>query len=514
MGGKKFYFALTIITGVLYAAAIATAVILIVLGVVDNNHVALIIIIAVLATFAGLFMRSISKYFNQRTVDDALQLENLYSLGQRSSFYNLYSFEQRVNIKRRSVHYASKMQWIICFTAANVGNSRGGNRSDETIDLNSRIAYGLADIFKGRGGTFDRGHFLFCFDRGAFLIYAFDRDQKQIDEVVVAIRDRIYKILEDKHYHIYVQPFFGITKGAATGPLMGQIDEAMLARSNAEANFETFAYFDASMKKGYSVNQIEEIVKAFEDGEFVVYYQPKFSLTKKEFVSSEALIRWNSPKYGLVPPSKFIAPMEAAGLLHELDVYVFRTVCKDLAETKRRGRRLLPVSVNFSLYEFYSIDFLSSVLDTINKAGIEPSLIEIEITETTSQANQFLSVSIIRKLKEAGLRILMDDFGIGYSNIGNLHKIPFDAVKIDKSFIDALRDDPKRGGEIVKMIIGMCRSNGYETIAEGVDNKEEVDFLRRAKCDTIQGFYYSQAIPKEAYDKFLLENPFEGGKKA
>ena len=514
MHSKKTYLVLAIVTGALYAASIVTAIVLIATGVLLNNVLWLIITILYLAFFAGLFMRYISRYYNQRSLLSSLRLENLYSFGQRSSFFNLYAFEQRVNLKRRSFRLIKKDQSIIVFTATPVTAVRGSQQAAEVSNLHLHIAYALADLFNAKSGLFYRRDFYFCFDRGTFIIYAFDKKKKDIDDVVVAIRDRIYQILEKKRYHLYVQPFFGIAKANPLEPLLAQIDNASLARESAEHNFESFAYFTDAMKKAVSQSQVEEVIKAFEDGEFVVYYQPKFSLVKKEFVSSEALIRWNSPKYGLVMPGKFIDLMDAAGLLHNLDVYVFKKVCQDLAETKRRGRRLLPVSVNFSLYEFYSPEFQALILDTIKEANIDPSLIEIEITETTSQANQFLSVSIIKKLKEAGIRILMDDFGIGYSNIGNLRKIPFDAVKIDKSFIDGMREDPEVGHDIVRMIVSMCNASGYETIAEGVDSKEEVDFLRRVRCSTIQGFYYSQAISKEDYDRFLLDNPFEGGKKA
>ena len=114
----------------------------------------------------------------------------------------------------------------------------------------------------------------------------------------------------------------------------------------------------------------------------------------------------------------------------------------------------------------------------------------------------------IKKLKDLGIRVLMDDFGVGFSNVGNLQKIPFDVVKIDKSFIDGIVDDTK-SREIVKFLIGLCKVNGMEVIAEGVDDKEQVEILRKNKCDTIQGFYYSQALSKQDLEKFLTDNPFE-----
>nr|MCR5491557.1 EAL domain-containing protein [Bacilli bacterium] len=385
---------------------------------------------------------------------------------------------------------------------------RGIRNNTEIADVNRKIAGMLAGMFARKTGQFDHRKHLFAFDRGTFLVYVLDRDENEVDDLVVAIRDGIYKIVENHRYHIYIQPFFGIAAIDKLSTLVDNIGNAMLARDAAESNFESVTYFDESMKKSGTKSEIDEIIAAFEKGEFKIYYQPKYNLAKKQFTSSEALVRWESPTRGLLNPGKFMDKIEAAGLIHELDTYVFKQVCADLNEAKRRGRRLLPVSVNFSLYEFYSTDFLSSVIKTIDDAKLDHSLIEIEITETTSQANQFLSVSIIKKLRQNGIRILMDDFGIGYSNISNLRRIPFDAVKIDKSYVDNIATD-ERAKEVVRLSIGLCKISGLEVIAEGADSKEQIDILRRAKCDVIQGFYYSQALPKDKYDRFLIDNPYE-----
>ena len=169
---------------------------------------------------------------------------------------------------------------------------------------------------------------------------------------------------------------------------------------------------------------------------------------------------------------------------------------------------MLPVSVNFSLYEFYSPTFLDTIVSIREEYNVPSNLIEIEITEATSQANSFLSISIIKKLKERGIRVLMDDFGVGFSNLANLKKIPFDAIKIDKSFIDDIVDDVK-AREIVKFLINLCKTNELEVIAEGVDNREQLEILKKIRCDTIQGFYYSQPLTKKDYEMFLVQNTFE-----
>ena len=168
----------------------------------------------------------------------------------------------------------------------------------------------------------------------------------------------------------------------------------------------------------------------------------------------------------------------------------------------------MPVSVNFSLYEFFSKNFLNHIVDTLQKFQVPPTMLEIEITETTSQVNKFLSLSVIKKLKDIGVRILMDDFGIGFSQIENLRQIPFDAVKIDKSFTDKIVGDEK-SRTIVKFLIELIHSNDMEAIIEGVETKEQVDLLRKMKADTIQGFYYSRPIPFDNFNELLKANDFE-----
>lgn len=254
------------------------------------------------------------------------------------------------------------------------------------------------------------------------------------------------------------------------------------------------------------------ILKAIENEEFVVYYQPKFNLKEKKFVSAEALIRWNSPEYGLLNPGQFISKAEASGLSNELDKFVLVQVCKDLQDSIKRGRRVVPVSLNFSLFEFFHMNFITTIEETLEKYKIPANLIEIEILERTSQSNPFLAISIIKKLKEKGIRVLMDDFGIGYSNISYLSKIPFDTIKIDQSYIKDIEKDEK-ARNVIKCIIDLGKLNGLEVIAEGVDNEAQVKILEGFGCDTIQGFYYSKAIKRSEFSQLLISNPFEKNPK-
>ena len=463
--------------------------------------------IALPILFAVLFVILLTYFINQESLIRTIQLENQNVLGKKSEFNNLYAFQKEVF---RAGRFRSKKQskHIIAFSFSNIVISQNVNRNEEIFGVNGFIVDYLQNSLVKELKMNPRD-FVFAFNRGAFLIYTFKQNEQTINLICDTLSKAIYEYAADNCRHVSVQPFFGIEViNDDEITIVEHIENALIAREYSERNFEGVTFYQADFRKTVSSSDIDELHEALEKNEFIVFYQPKYDLTNKRFISSEALIRWNSEKYGLLSPAKFLDKAEAVGLTHEIDTFVLRKVCEDLNDLRRRGKRLLPVSVNFSLYEFYSASFLDMVIAIMDEYNIPPELIEIEITEATSQANQFLSISIIKKLKERGMRVLMDDFGVGFSNLGNLKKIPFDAVKIDKSFIDDIESDTK-AREIVKFLIGLCKTNEMEVIAEGVDNKEQVEILRKNKCDTIQGFYYSKPLSKQEFEKFLLNNPFE-----
>ena len=283
-----------------------------------------------------------------------------------------------------------------------------------------------------------------------------------------------------------------------------------MARNAGEANFESYTIFNKKVQSDDSSIYIKELEYALKNDEFVPYYQPKFNLKRKEFVGCEVLARWNSPNRGLLSPAIFIDKAEQFGLLSAIDLKIFEKALADIRDTLKRGRRAIPVSCNFSLYEFFSHTFLDTITNLLQEYQVPPSLVEIEITETTSQVNQFLSVSVIKKLKDYGIRVLMDDYGVGYSQIQNLKNIPFDAIKIDKSFADVMLTDEKTNS-IMKFLVELGHVNDLEVIVEGVEKQEQIDALAKMDVDTIQGYYYSKPLAFKDYEEFLRNNPFENG---
>lgn len=349
--------------------------------------------------------------------------------------------------------------------------------------------------------------YCYCFYQYSFIFYL-SYNEQQINQFIDDLKEKEFSIAKEHDIRLYLQPTFGVMPIDNDLSVFENVHKANVARKYAEINFETYIIYDKKLDQSSVDNDIDSILAGIKNGEFVVYYQPKFNLGIKKFTGSEALVRWNSPEFGFLSPSRFLSFAENSGIIHELDLYVFEHVCMDIADWRKRGREILPVSVNFSLYEFYSASFIEDLQKIINRYNINPNLIEIEITEATGSANSFMVVSVLKKIKDMKIRILMDDFGTGFSNVNNLRKLPIDIVKIDKSFIDNVTSDIK-DREVVKTLINFCHILNLEVIAEGADTEEQINLLRKLKCDTIQGYYYSKPLIKTDYERFIANNPFE-----
>ena len=501
-----------IIIGISGTLLIATTVMVFLVSIFDlfekQSYIYEILLMVFGAACLTVLMFAVRALIENRKFVAQLELENSYTLGHKSSFYNFDAFKNRANSMSKNRLLRRYRQFMIAFTCTSLKVTSNSSHNDMISNLNYAASLYLSDLFDNGRGALSTRHAIYGFNRGIFLLYFFTNDEKLVPDLITNITANIYRIVKEKSLKVWVQPFFGIKEVSRDENIVSVIEDAFIARNVSEANYETYTFFNPSFRKATTSEDINDLEEALRNEEFVPYYQPKYSLVENRFVSVEALARWNSPKYGFLTPAMFIDKAEAAGMISLIDNYIFEKVLGDISTQLRKGRRVLPVSVNFSIYEFYSQGFINNLMGLLNKYGVPPRLIEVEITETTSQANQFLSISIIKKLREIGIRVLMDDFGIGYSGIDNLRKIPFDAIKIDKSFADALLDDEKTKS-IVKMMVELGHINGLEVIIEGVDNQKQVDLLRRMKVDTIQGFYYSKALSLENLDDFLKDNIYE-----
>lgn len=496
-------FAPTIISSILLILSIALCV-LTNLDLIPLSSILFPISIVLVVVFAAITFFIIALYFSDLKVKKFLNEENIYNFGVAKDFYNYFVFSRRVTKQIR--HNKKENKYIIRFSCFS-NTQTISNHSRAIVKFNSFIADFLIKYFSKRSKKIIKNNASFCFYHDTFLIY-YSGSETKLNSLLTDISNELYKINQENDLKLFVQPYFGIVEIKDTKSVINLISKATIARRVGQLNFQEIVFYEPSMEKEEDESIVININKAIENNEFVVYYQPKYNLTLKKFISSEALVRWENPKRGLLSPSQFVPQVEQMGLIHKIDMYIFERVCKDLQDCKRKGRRLLPVSVNFSLYEFYNHGFIDDLVSLMNKYNIPPTLIEIEITEQTTNANNFIATSILKRIKDLGIRILMDDFGVGYSNIMNIRKTPIDVIKIDKSFIDEIVTDAKTRS-IVKFLIELCKTNSLESIAEGVNDVKQVEILKKLKCDTIQGYYYSKPLCRNDFEKFLLSNNFE-----
>ena len=441
-----------------------------------------------------------------------LEIENSYTLGEPNQFYNLDAFKIKFDTCARRRQYRYKKKFVLAFTptASNISSNRG--REKLLTSLNLKLAHFMNDTFnRNTDPAFDPRFIIYAFSRGVFFICVFTNDETLLNKIMNHISNECFRMVNEDQIKIWVQPFFGIKTMTNDESIVAAIEDALIARDNSEKNYESYTFFKDSFRS-VNTGASNEIYKALENNEFVPFYQPKYSIKERKFISAEALARWDSPTHGLVGPGKFIDEAEKAGLLNAIDIRIFERTVQDISENLKRGRPVLPVSVNFSLYEFFSRKFIDTIMDTLRKYEVPAKYLEIEITETTSQVNKFLSLSVIKKLKSFGIRVLMDDFGVGYSQIDNLRQVPFDAIKIDKSFTDRVVTDLKTR-TIVKYLIDLAHINNIEAIVEGVETKEQFEILRKSRADTIQGFYFSKPLSLKDYNELLKNNEPRKGDK-
>ncbi len=242
-----------------------------------------------------------------------------------------------------------------------------------------------------------------------------------------------------------------------------------------------------------------------ENDEFVVFYQPKIDIRTQKIIGMEALIRWNCPDRGMIPPFQFISLAEETGFIIPLTNWIFRTTCSQLNEWKSRGFPDLNLAVNISPLHFKRDDFIPSVESIINESNVDPSQLEFEITESIFLENVDLVHSKMLELKKMGIKIAMDDFGTGYSSLSSLKQLPIDTLKIDQSFIRDVTDSPDAKA-IAKTIVSMAHLLDMKVVAEGVETESHLDFLRAERCDIAQGYFFSRPIPSEDFVGLLKSN--------
>ncbi len=302
----------------------------------------------------------------------------------------------------------------------------------------------------------------------------------------------------------------------ATEPesLMMNADTAMY-RAKQEGR-DTYRYFTARMNEEVLARLTLEAAlrKAVERGEFVLHFQPKVSLSSGRIAGAEALIRWERPGFGLVPPGSFIPVLEETGLIVPVGRWVIASACRQIGEWLRSDTGPVQVSVNVSGRQFVDCDLYEDVAKGLDENDIPAGLLELELTESTLMENTERTVACLQRVKARGARISIDDFGTGYSSLAYLRRFPIDRLKIDIAFIRDVTTNPDDAA-IVLAIIHMAHRLDLETVAEGVETPAQVAYLRRHQCSHMQGFFFSRALPAAQFEAMVragahLPEPAEG----
>lgn len=341
----------------------------------------------------------------------------------------------------------------------------------------------------------------------ALLVYnELEELENRVEEIVLTIQEEAENRIGETPYLLKIHA------GAYLAEHREELPETMIDRAfealRQEYNTKNklCSFYDNTIRSQILRNKgIEDrFSEALKNHEFFLCYQPKFCVAENRFGGSEALVRWNDPYKGLVSPGEFIPILERNGGIVELDEYVLEMVCRQIRQWITEGIHVLPVSVNVSQLHLYRIDFVEQYLKIIDTYQIPHELIQLEMTETALFGNEDILSESLETLRNAGIKILMDDFGSGYSSVVMLKSMPIDILKIDKSMIDSVEDNEKVK-KILEGIVALAQSLNMKVTGEGVENKAQYDILKRMGIDDIQGFYCARPMPVEDYVKILKE---------
>ncbi len=326
-------------------------------------------------------------------------------------------------------------------------------------------------------------------------------------KVARKIIDRLSKPVVIEGHEVFVTTSIGISlfpnDGMDKNALITNADVAMYRAKEEGRNHFQFYTVGMNATTVEQLNLENDLRRAIERDELLLHYQPQISLPDRRIVGVEALVRWQHPELGLVPPARFIPIAEETGLIVPIGQWVLQTACAQAKEWLDSGLPSVVVSVNMSSRQFHQEDMLRTVTDALEESGLSADQLSLEITESSLMQNPEDAVVTLCLLHNMGVGIAIDDFGTGYSSLGHLKRFPLQALKIDRSFIDDVTENPEDAA-IVRAILAMAHSLNLKVVAEGVEREKQLEFLQDAGCEEIQGFLISKPVPAADFAaKFL-----------
>lgn len=371
------------------------------------------------------------------------------------------------------------------------------------------------------------------YETGNLMLTEIADTLKKLDTIYPACGTYFYGRIESDHFAVYITKEFPVEDllEACENSLRGTeritfpvvlnagIYAAEDCRMSAEIMCDRALYALNKVKGSYGVNIgyyddmfrdrllqeqsiLNDMEKAILEKQFVVYLQPQMDHGNLHIVGNEALVRWRHPTRGMISPADFIPIFEENGFITKLDQYVWDNVCQMIKKLRENGKTDVSISVNVSVKDFYYADLYEVFTGLIEKYGILPSSLKLEITESAFVLDMEKQMELIRKLQEVGFVIEMDDFGSGYSSLNTLKDIPVNVLKMDMKFLDG-SPDMERSKSILKMVVSLSHALGMKVIAEGVETKKQADYLSDIGCSVIQGYYYARPMTEAEFMEYL-----------
>jgi len=362
------------------------------------------------------------------------------------------------------------------------------------------VAKRLADCVRGSDTVSRQG--------GDEFVVLLSEVEHSEDAAITARRmlQMVAKVHSIDQHDLFVTASIGLSIYPDDGPdvetLIKNADTAMYQAK--EDGRQSYQFFEPAMNvRAVERQSIEESLRrAVERKEFTLYYQPKINLRTGEITGAEALLRWTHPTLGSVSPARFIPVAEDCGLILPVGQWVLREACKQAQAWVHAGLPPATMAVNISAIEFRDVHFLEGVFAILEETGLDPSSLELELTESVLMKHADSTESILKALRARGVQVAIDDFGTGYSSLSYLRKFPIDALKIDQSFVRQITAAPG-DTTIVTAVISMGRSLNLRVIAEGVETQQELTFLQAHQCDEAQGYYFSRPVVAQQFAKLL-----------
>ncbi len=447
----------------------------------------------VLAVLLALTLATLLRRRRKQVAAERVNSRMAYTIDPLTDLYNKPGFEKRA----RDVLSKAPPEKVCALVSFEIVSFRSYNTL-YGFDAGDELLRTVALIVRSHMGKSDVSGRLYA-DHFTWLLC---RDTEE--DVYQALRAAVRSAKDSK------LPFFlcgGIYRIEDRSMSIAEMtDLSSIAKDTIKYKFTTgIAIYNDSMLKCQreDAELVGNMMSGLENGEFVAYYQPKYNLNSERITSAEALVRWKKPDGEIIMPGRFIELFEKNGYIRKLDYYMFERVCAMLSEAQATGAPMVPIAVNFSRVHLYDAHFPDRIANLVEKYGLDAKYLIVELTESAFIMEGKTLIEVVNELHAKGFSVAIDDFGSGFSSLNMLKDVDVDELKIDMKFLEGFEHGGKVG-TVVSSVIRMAKWLGIPAVAEGVETREQIEFLRTLGCDMIQGYYYSRPISREEFEKKLL----------